>query len=408
MSLKPDFSKVRDEFPMLKKMVHGKPLVYLDTAATAQKPQVVIDRITDFYTQHYGTVHRAIYGLAVEATESYQNTREKACGFLNAKKNEEIIFTKGTTEAINLVAHSFGKAFVNPGDEVIISEIEHHSNIVPWQMMCQERGALLRVIPVNDQGELDLQDYAKLLNSKTKIVAVAHIANSIGTIHPIKQIIEMAHAVKAKVLIDGAQSAAHMAVDVQALDVDFFAFSGHKAYGPTGVGVLYGKEALLNAMPPYQGGGDMIETVTFAKTDYNALPLKFEAGTPNIAEVVGLGVALDYLMNLGMEAIAAWEHELLSYATAQLEAIPGLKIIGTAREKAAIISFVVEGFHALDLGTFLDLEGIAVRTGHHCAQPAMRRFNVPSTLRASFGFYNNRTDIDRFVQALERSLAKLR
>jgi len=408
MSLKPDFSKVRDEFPMLKKMVHGKPLVYLDTAATAQKPQVVIDRITDFYTQHYGTVHRAIYGLAVEATESYQNTREKACGFLNAKKNEEIIFTKGTTEAINLVAHSFGKAFVNPGDEVIISEIEHHSNIVPWQMMCQERGALLRVIPVNDQGELDLQAYAKLLNSKTKIVAVAHIVNSIGTIHPIKQIIEMAHAVKAKVLIDGAQSAAHMAVDVQALDVDFFAFSGHKAYGPTGVGVLYGKEALLNAMPPYQGGGDMIETVTFAKTDYNALPLKFEAGTPNIAEVVGLGVALDYLMNLGMEAIAAWEHELLSYATAQLEAIPGLKIIGTAREKAAIISFVVEGFHALDLGTFLDLEGIAVRTGHHCAQPAMRRFNVPSTLRASFGFYNNRTDIDRFVQALERSLAKLR
>lgn len=408
MSVKPDFSKVRDEFPMLKKMVHGKPLVYLDTAATAQKPQVVIDCITDFYTQHYGTVHRAIYGLAVEATECYQNTRAKACGFLNAKKNEEIIFTKGTTEAINLVAHSFGKAFVNPGDEVIISEIEHHSNIVPWQMMCQERGALLRVIPVNDQGELDLQAYAQLLNSKTKIVAVAHIANSIGTIHPIKQIIEMAHAVKAKVLIDGAQSAAHMAIDVQALDADFFAFSGHKAYGPTGVGVLYGKEALLNAMPPYQGGGDMIETVTFAKTDYNALPLKFEAGTPNIAEVVGLGVALDYLMNLGMEAIAAWEHELLNYATVQLEAIPGLKIIGTAREKAAIISFVVEGFHALDLGTFLDLEGIAVRTGHHCAQPALRRFNVPSTLRASFGFYNNRTDIDRFVQALERSLAKLR
>lgn len=408
MAQKPDFLKLREDFPVFKKTMHGKPLVYLDTAATAQKPQVVIDCIADFYANHYGTVHRAIYELAVDATKYYQDTREKARAFLNAEKLQEIIFTRGTTESINLVASSFGKAFIQPGDEVIISEVEHHSNIVPWQMMCEERQTKLRIIPVNERGEVDLEAYANLLNSKTKMVAIAHIANSIGTIHPIKKIIEMAHAKGAKVLIDGAQSAAHMPIDVQALDADFFVFSGHKAYGPTGVGVLYGKEALLEAMPPYQGGGDMIETVTFDKTSYNTLPLKFEAGTPNIADVIGLGAALDYLNKIGMPSIALWEHELLEYATTKLLRIPGVKIIGTAEEKASIISFVVEGIHPLDIGTFLDLEGVAVRTGHHCAQPTMRRFNVPSTLRVSLSFYNDQRDIDRFTEALKRSIAKLK
>lgn len=406
-NLTPDFMKLREDFPMLKKMMHGRPLVYFDSAATAQKPQQVIDSITNFYTNHYGTVNRAVYEIASESTKEYQETRRKAQRFLNASLTEEIIFTRGTTESINLIAYSFGKAFVKPGDNVIITELEHHSNIVPWQIMCEDRGATLRVVPINDRGELLLDEYAKLLDDKTKIVAVAHVSNSLGTLNPVKQIIEMAHTAGAKVLVDGAQAAPHRPLDMQDLDADFYVFSGHKVYGPTGIGVLYGKAALLNAMPPYQGGGDMIDTVTFAKTTYTELPLKFEAGTPMIAEIIGLGAALDYLMAIGMANIQRREHELLVYATEQMQQIDKLKIIGTAREKGGIISFAIEGAHPLDIGTLLDLRGIAVRTGHHCAQPAMRHFNVPGTARASFGLYNTKEEIDRFVTALKEVIALL-
>lgn len=393
--------KIREDFPMLKKSMHGKPLIYFDSAATAQKPQSVIDCIQDFYQNHYGTVHRAVYELVVNSTQAYQETRQKVREFLNANKIEEIIFTKGTTEAINLVASSFGKAFIQPGDEVIISEIEHHSNIVPWQIMCAEREAILKIIPVNDKGELLLDAYEKLLTVKTKIVSVGHVSNSIGTINPIKKIISMAHNAGAKVLIDGAQSAPHMSVDVRDLDADFFVFSGHKVFGPTGVGILYGKEVLLDKMPPYQSGGDMIESVTFPKSTYNTLPLKFEAGTPMIAEVIGLGAAIDYINKIGRENIAQWERELLQYATSQLEAIPGLRIIGNATEKGPIISYVVDGIHPLDIGTLLDLRGIAIRTGHHCAQPTMARFNVSATARISFAMYNTMQEVDQFISHLK-------
>jgi len=399
-------SEYRTDFPMLTQTMHGKPLIYFDSAATAQKPQVVIDCINNFYQKDYGTVHRAIYELAANSTQAYQNARLKIMHFLNAAKPEEIIFTRGTTESINLVAYSFGKAFMHAGDEILISEIEHHSNIVPWQILCEDRGAILRVAPVNDKGEIILEEFTKLLSEKTKLVAIGHVSNALGTIHPIKQIIELAHQAGAKVLIDGAQGAPHMPVDVQDLDVDFYVFSGHKVYGPTGIGILYGKEALLEKMPPYQGGGDMIDTVTFAKTVYNTLPLKFEAGTPMIAEVIGLGAAVDYITAIGLPAIQQWEHELLIYATHLCSQIPGLKIIGTAAEKGAIISFLIEGIHPLDIGTMLDLKGIAIRTGHHCAQPAMRRFGAPGTARASFALYNTKEEIDYFAEAL-RSITQL-
>lgn len=404
----PDFHQLRNDFPMLRKQMHGKPLIYLDSAATAQKPQVVIDAICDFYENHYGTVHRAIYELSVYSSQEYQQTRHKVQKFLNAARVEEIIYTRGTTESINMVAYSFGKAFVKPGDEILISEMEHHSNIVPWQILCEDRGAILKVIPMNDRGELILEEYEKLLTAKTRLVAVNQVANSLGTINPVKEMAEMAHAAGAKILVDGAQSAPHMPVDVHDLDCDFFVFSGHKVYGPTGIGILYGKEELLELMPPYQGGGDMIEKVTFPRTTYNVLPLKFEAGTPMIAEVIGLGAAIDYLNKIGLESIRQWEHDLLTYATPLLENVKGLRLIGTAANKGAILSFVIEGMHALDIGTLLDLKGIAVRTGHHCAQPTMRHFDVPATARASFALYNNKQEIDQFVLALEEVAKTLR
>lgn len=395
------FAELRNDFPMLKKTMHGKPLIYFDSAATAQKPQCVIDAITQFYSEHYGTVHRAVYELSIHATQEFQEVRKRAAKFLNAAKPAEIIYTRGTTESINLIATSFGKVFVNQGDEIIITEMEHHSNIVPWQMMCEDRGAILKVVQMNEQGELILESLSKLLSSKTKIVAVAHVANSIGTINPIKEIAAMVHHAGAKLLVDGAQSAPHLTIDVQDLDVDFYVLSGHKIYGPTGIGLLYGKEALLDAMPPYQGGGDMIDIVTFPKTTYNVLPMKFEAGTPMIAEVLGIGAAIDYLQKIGLSKIQQWEHELLLHATQAMQEIPGLRIVGTASSKGAIISFVVEGIHPLDLGTMLDLKGIALRTGQHCAQPTMRHFGVEGTARVSFGLYNNISEIDAFIIALK-------
>jgi cysteine desulfurase / selenocysteine lyase len=403
-----DFQRLREDFPMLKKTMHGKPLIYLDSAATSQKPQIVIDTLTNFYQNQYGTVHRAVYEIATHSTHAYQDARKKVQAFLHAAKPEEIIFTRGTTESINMVAYSFGKAFVKPGDEIIISEIEHHSNIVPWQLLCEDRKAILKVIPCNDKGELILEEYEKLLSDKTKMVAVGHVSNSLGTINPLKKIITMAHAAGAKVLIDAAQSAPNMPIDVQDLDCDFLVFSGHKTLGPTGIGVLYGKEKLLEAMPPYQGGGDMIETVTFPKTTYNVLPLKFEAGTPMFAEAIALGVAIDYLSAIGMSNIRKWEYELMTYATEKMTQIPYLRIIGTAAEKGGIISFVVDGVHQLDIGTMLDLRGIAVRTGHHCAQPAMRHFSIGGTARASFGLYNTKEEIDQFANALQECIKLLR
>lgn len=403
-----DVHSLRQDFPMLKKTMYGKPLIYFDSAATAQKPEAVIEAVANFYRNHYGTVHRAVYQLAVESTNAYQKTRQKVRAFLNAAKDEEIIFTRGTTESINMVAYSFGKAFVKAGDEILISAMEHHSNIVPWQILCEDRGAVLKVIPMNEKGELLLEEYAKLLNPRTRLVAVAHVSNSLGTLNPIKQIVSMAHQAGAKVLIDGAQSAPHLKIDVQDLDADFFVFSGHKLMGPTGIGILYGKADLLNQMPPYQGGGDMIESVSFAKTTYNVLPFKFEAGTPMIAEVIGLGAAIDYIQAIGIDTIHNWEHQLLTYATTQLEKIPGLKIIGQAAEKGALISFTIEGVHPLDIGTFLDLRGVAIRTGHHCAQPVMAFFNIPATARASFACYNTMEEVDMFVNAIKEVVKKLR
>lgn len=396
-----DVDSYRKDFPMLGKTMHGHPLIYLDTAATAQKPQCVIDAISDFMTNNYGTVHRAVYELSVYATHRYSKTREKVASFINAAKPEEIIYTRGATESINMAAYSLGKAFVKPGDEIIISEIEHHSNTVPWQILCEDRQATLKVIPVNDDGELILDAFASLLSSRTKIVSVGHVSNALGTHNPIKTIVQMAHDAGALVLVDGAQAAPHTLIDVQDLDCDFYVFAGHKIYGPTGIGILYGKEELLAAMPPYQGGGDMIEKVSFEKTTYAALPMKFEAGTPMIAEVMGLGAAIDYLTDIGIHHIAAHEQELLKYATERMRSLKKVRIIGTAKEKSAIISFSVEGVHPLDIGTMLDLKGIAMRTGHHCAQPAMKRFGVEATARASFGLYNTKEEIDRFTEALE-------
>jgi cysteine desulfurase/selenocysteine lyase len=399
-----DVDKIREDFPVLKQRIHGKPLVYLDSAATAQKPFAVIDAIRKFHEVDCANIHRGVHELSQRSTAAYEETRIKAKRFLNARAKNELIFVRGTTEGINLVASSWGRKNVKAGDEIVISTLEHHSNIVPWQMLCEEKGARLRVIPVDDRGELLLEEYEKLLGPRTRMVAVGHVSNALGTINPVRQIVEMAHRAGALALIDGAQAAPHMKIDVQALDADFYAFSGHKVIGPTGIGILYGKAKLLNAMPPYQGGGDMIKSVTFEKTIYADLPYKFEAGTPNIAGGIGLGAAFDYITSIGLDKIAAYEHELLVYGTEALSRIPGLRIIGTAREKAAVLSFVIDGIHPHDIGTVLDRQGIAVRTGHHCAQPVMDRFGVPATTRASLAFYNTFAEID----ALAAGLAKVK
>jgi cysteine desulfurase/selenocysteine lyase len=395
-----DVERVRRDFPALHQQVHGQPLIYLDNAATSQKPQVVIDALTAYYSRENSNVHRGVHLLSEKATQAYETGRAGVQRFLNAAETREIVFVRGATEGINLVAASYGRTWVGAGDEIIISAIEHHSNIVPWQILCEEKGAVLRVIPVNDDGELLLDEYARLLGARTKLVAVGHISNALGTINPIEQMIEMAHRQGVPVLIDGAQAAPHLRVDVRALDCDFYVFSGHKTLGPTGIGVLYGKAEWLERMPPYQGGGDMIASVTFEKTTYNALPYKFEAGTPHIAGVIGLGVALDYLSGLGLDRVVAYERELLAYGTAALHAVPDVRIIGTARKKASVLSFVVDGVHAHDVGTILDHAGVAVRAGHHCAMPVMQRFGVPATVRASLAFYNTREELDALVAGL--------
>ncbi|MBV9493904.1 MAG: cysteine desulfurase [Acidobacteria bacterium] len=403
-----DVQRVREDFPILRREVRGNPLVYLDNAATTQKPQQVIDRLVRYYAEENSNVHRGVHYLSEVATAAYEGARTTVTRFLNARSEKEIVLTRGTTEGINLVAYSWGRKNVGAGDEVIISAIEHHSNIVPWQQLTEEKKATLKIIPVNDAGEIDLDAYAKLLNERTKLVAVGHASNALGTINPIKKMIAMAHDAGAVVVIDGAQGVPHLTIDVQDLDCDFYAFSGHKVYGPTGVGALYGKEALLEAMPPFMGGGDMILSVSFEKTTYNALPYKFEAGTPNIAGVIGLAAALDYVTHVGLERIAAHEHDLLLYATDRLLGLDGIRIIGTAREKASVISFVLEGVHPHDIGTILDQEGIAIRTGHHCAQPLMMRFNVPATGRASFALYNTREEADALVAGLKKVIEVFR
>ena len=396
--------KIREDFPILKQMVHGKPLVYLDNAATSQKPQAVIDTLVQYYTTTNSNVHRGVHTLSQQATEDYEGARAKVKQFIGAAEDQEIIFVRGTTEGINLVAQSYGRQNVGPGDEIIVSNMEHHSNIVPWQMLCQERGAHLRVVPINDEGELLLDEYESLLGPRTKLVSMVHQSNALGTINPAEQIVAMAHSRGVPVLLDGAQSVSHLPIDVRKLGCDFFVFSGHKLYGPTGIGVLYGKEELLEAMPPYQGGGEMIKSVTFEKTIYNDLPNKFEAGTPDIAGAIGLGTAIDYVTGIGIDRIHAYEHELLEYGTQCLSDIGGLRIIGTAAEKAGVLSFVMDGVHPHDIGTILDAEGIAIRTGHHCTQPLMERFQIPATARASLALYNTREEIDVLVKALDRVL----
>ncbi|HEY0140085.1 MAG TPA: cysteine desulfurase [Thermoanaerobaculia bacterium] len=403
-----DVDKIRNDFPILFRSARGHRLVYLDNAATTQKPRQVIDRIVRYYTDENSNVHRGVHYLSELATIEFENSRGVVQRFINARDIKEVVFTRGTTEAINLVAQTWGRTNVREGDEILISAIEHHSNIVPWQMLCQEKGATLRIIPVADTGELLYDEYERMLNPRVKLVGVGHASNALGTINPIKKMIDAAHAIGALVLIDGAQGAPHVTIDVQALDCDFYAFSGHKVYGPTGIGVLYGKEALLEAMPPWQGGGDMILSVSYEKSTYNALPYKFEAGTPNIAGAIGLAAALDYVSNIGIASIAAYEQGLLEYATARLSEVEGLRIIGTAAHKAAVISFVLEGVHPHDIGTILDQEGIAVRTGHHCAQPLMMRFKVAATGRASFGLYNTKEEADLLVAGLGKVIEVFR
>jgi cysteine desulfurase / selenocysteine lyase len=397
-----DVEKIRRDFPVLQQTVNGRPLVYLDNAASSQVPQVVIDRGSTYLQEEHSNIHRGVHYLSQRATTAYEGAREKVKRFINAREAKECIFVRGCTEGINLVMHGYGRKFVGPGDEILISAMEHHSNIVPWQMLCEEKGAVLKVIPMNDAGELLLDEYDALLSERTKLVGVAHISNALGTINPIKEMIATAHKHGVPVLIDGAQGAPHMAVDVQDLDCDFYVFSGHKMFAPTGSGVVYGKRALLEEMNPFQGGGDMIRTVTFEKSTYAGLPNKLEAGTPAIASQIGLGAAIDYLNSIGREQAFAYEHELLTYATERLSAIDGVRIIGTAKEKASVLSFLVQDIHPHDIGTILDQEGIAVRAGHHCAQPVMQRFNVPATARASFAFYNTRADVDALVTAVER------
>ena len=397
-----DVTRIRRDFPILHQEIHGKPLVYLDNAATTQKPQTVIDALTRYYSFDNSNVHRGVHTLSMRATQAYEAARKKVASFINAADPAEIVFVRGTTEGVNLVACSYTRCCVREGDEVLISAMEHHSNIVPWQMLCEERGARLRVAPMNRSGELLLDEFEKLLTPKTRLVAVVYVSNSLGTVNPVGEIIALAHAREIPVLIDGAQAAPHLAVDVRALDCDFFVFSGHKMYGPTGIGVVYGKRALLEKMPPYQGGGDMIASVTFEKTIYNTLPYKFEAGTPNVAGVIGLGAAIDYIESIGLPGIAAHEHGLVTYAADRLSSIPGIRLIGTAKEKASVVSFVLEGVHPHDVGTILDREGIAIRTGHHCTQPVMDFFGVPATSRASFGLYNTREEIDALVSAIDK------
>lgn len=398
-----DVENIRKDFPILQTTVNGKPLVYLDNGATAQKPSAVTNAIVEYYNGYNANIHRGVHHLSQVATDAHEHAREKIRAFINAAKAHEIIFTRGTTESINLVASSYGKAFINAGDEVIITAMEHHSNIVPWQMLCEERGAVLRVVPMNAAGELDMQAFEALLSNKTKLVAVTHVSNTLGTVNPIKEIVAKAHAVGAVVSVDGAQSAQHMAVDVQDLDADFYCFSGHKLFGPSGIGVLYGKEDLLNAMPPYQGGGSMIKQVTLEKTTYNELPFKFEAGTPAIEAAIGLGVAIDYVNAIGIDNIAAYEHELYAYAIEQLSAIEGLRFIGTAKERVSVASFLVGNIHPYDMGVILDKLGIAVRTGHHCCQPIMDIFAIPGTVRASFAFYNTKAEVDALVAGVEKA-----
>jgi cysteine desulfurase / selenocysteine lyase len=399
-----DAQQIRRDFPILKQEVHGRPLIYLDNAATSQKPQAVIDAIDRYYKEQNANVHRGVHFLSQLATREYEEARVKVQRFINAAESHEIIFTRGTTESINLVANSFGRKFVREGDEIVISAMEHHSNIVPWQLLCEQAGAKLRVIPINDHGELLIDEFAQMLNQRVKLVAVAHISNALGTINPVKRIIELAHSRDIPVLLDGAQAAPHIKVNVRDLGVDFYAFSGHKTCGPTGIGVLYGKSELLNAMPPFMGGGDMIASVTFEKTTYNVLPAKFEAGTPHIEGGIVLGIAIDYLDGIGLDRIAAYEHELLGYATEVIGAIPGVKLIGTAREKASVLSFTLDEIHPHDLGTILDQEGIAIRAGHHCAQPVMKRFGVPATARASFAFYNTKEEIDALAEGIQKAI----
>jgi cysteine desulfurase/selenocysteine lyase len=394
--------KIREDFPILRQQVHGKPLVYLDNAATSQKPQVVVDALQRYYAAENANIHRGVHFLSEQATQAYETARLKVQRFINAASEREIIFTRSVTEGINLVAHSYARRLLKAGDEIIISAMEHHSNIVPWQIVCEEQGAILRVVPISDQGEFLLDAYERLLNPKTKLVAVTHVSNALGSITPVQQIIDMAHRRHIPVLVDGAQAVPHFGVDVQQLDCEFYGFSGHKLYGPTGIGVLYGKAELLEAMPPYQGGGDMIRSVTFEKTIYAPIPSKFEAGTPHIAGGIGLGAAIDYLEGIGMEAIHAYEQELLAYATQAVSAIPGVRIFGTAAAKAGVISFSIAGVHPHDIGTILDQEGIAVRTGHHCAQPVMERFGVPAMARASLAFYNTTAEIDALVAGIHK------
>lgn len=403
-----DIEKIRADFPILSRKVNGRPLIYFDNGATSQKPRSVIDSLTNYYTNQNANIHRGVHTLSQEVTVAYENARSTIQNHLNAKHSHEIIFTKGTTDSINLVASSFGKKYISEGDEILISAMEHHSNILPWQQLCEEKGAVLKVIPINDAGELIISDYKRLLNEKTKIVAIIHISNTLGTINPIEEIIALAHAKNIPVLVDGAQAVSHTSVDVQALGCDFYCFSGHKLFGPTGVGILYGKEKWLNEMPPYQVGGGTIKTVSFEKTEYADLPLKFEAGTPHIEGGIGLAVAIDYINTIGLDTIAEYEHELLLYATDALQKIEGVRIIGTAKNKASVISFVVEGLHPFDIGTILDQLGVAVRTGHHCTQPLMAFYCVPGTIRVSFAFYNTKEEIDIFIKGLQKAISMLK
>ena len=398
-----DIKKIREDFPILQTKVYGKPLVYFDNAATTQKPKSVLQTLEQYYTGYNSNVHRGVHLLSQQATEAYEEARKKIAAYINAEHTHEVIFTKGTTNSINLVAHTFGRKFLKAGDEVLISAMEHHSNIVPWQIICEEKNAVLKVVPINERGELKMDAFDAMLTPKVKIIAVTYVSNSLGTINPVREIIQKAHTLNIPVLLDAAQAVQHMPVDVQELDVDFIAFSGHKMYGPTGIGILYGKEKWLNEIPPYEGGGDMIKNVTFAKTTYNDLPFKFEAGTPDISGAIALGAAVDYIQQVGIHAIEQAEEELISYAYQQLSGIPSLRFIGDAKHRAGAISFLVGNIHPFDLGEILDKQGIAVRTGHHCTQPLMDLFNIPGTARASFAFYNTKAEVDELIKGIEKA-----
>ena len=403
-----DVYEVRKDFPILEKTVNGNPLVYIDNAATTQKPRAVIESHVDFYLHHNANIHRGAHQLGTESTEAYDEAREKVCRFINAPESREIIFTRGATESINLVTSTYGRRFIGEGDEIIISTMEHHANIVPWQILCGEKNSVLRIIPITDSGEIIMDEYVKLLNDKTKFVSVAHVSNTLGTINPVKEIIRLAHERNIPVLIDGAQAVPHMKVDIRNIGCDFYAFSGHKMFGPTGIGVLYGKAELLESMPPYQGGGDMISHVSFEKTTYNEIPTKFEAGTPNIAGAIGLGISIDYLNNLNFNLLEEHEKELMTYATEKLKDIPGIRFIGTAKNKASVVSFIIEGLNSLDIGIMLDTMGIAVRTGQHCTEPLMSRYGITGTVRASFALYNTKEEVDLFVAGLKKVIGILK